>query len=470
MKPHGGRVLVVDEDWSALESLANALRARGHSVSLATDGRAGLTRASEVAAEVVLVDEGLPVLDLRTFFDVIRDDPRTRGAHLFVMGHGDPARLAALDARAEAVVKPFHAGEVAARIDELIRADHAPADARELRGDLDQVALFDLLQVFAANGRTGRLTLTTGDTEATLWVDEGDVVDATTGGVTGEKAAYRALAVTHGSFVFTPTSRASRQRFRLRVSALLMEAARRADEQARLMESLPPRRALVARALDVRPEEALQAEIMRHLARPLSIGELTDRSSAHDLETLSALAELIREGAVEVLAARLEEVDFAPPDEALVLGVAASELKRPGLEGVGRVGVLAADRQQVAAFARALGGIHQFRPSADPPVPASASAFGALGTLTVGAARVELFLLPQDASSAPLVAAFMSSGRALLALSASTVSKEVLELSRELGVRLVVAEPGWETPSGAVHSLRGLFQVRTARRDQAAPR
>jgi CheY-like chemotaxis protein len=453
-----GRVLVVDEDWASLEALAQALRDKGHLVSLATDGRTGLTRAAEVGAEVVLVDEALPVLDLRTFFDVIREDPRTSGAHLFVMGRGDPARIASLDARAEPVVKPFHAGEVAARIDDLLRAIHAPAEERELRGDLDQVALFDLLQVFAANARTGRLVLARGDTDATIWVEGGEVVDATVGGVSGEKALYRALAVVEGQFVFTPTEHVGKRRIQGSVSSLLMEAARRADEVERLTPSLPSRRALLRRSLDSRPPDPAGMEVMTLLGADRSVQELLDLAATHDLELLQALLRLIEEGAVEVLSTQVVEVDLCREDEALMLGAAAAELRRSGLKGAIRVGVIAEGREDVVSFARALSGIRQFRPAVDPPAPAGSAVFGTLGMLNVGGARVELFALPPDDSSLPMVAAFMAPSRALMALSPRAVSKNLIALLADLDLRLVVMEPGWNRPEGAVANLRELLR------------
>ena len=96
-----GRVLVVDGNYDTLVALATALRARDHHVALATDGRSGLQHAVETSAEVVLVDRDLPVLDVRTFLEVLRDNPRTADAHVFIMGEGDPSRLSAIDALAE---------------------------------------------------------------------------------------------------------------------------------------------------------------------------------------------------------------------------------------------------------------------------------------------------------------------------------------------------------------------------------
>ena len=84
-----GRVLIVDNDYDALGALAKAIRERGHQVVLAADGRQGLQRAVEVTPDVVLVDWKVSALDVRTFLEVLRDNPRTGGAQAFVMGDGE---------------------------------------------------------------------------------------------------------------------------------------------------------------------------------------------------------------------------------------------------------------------------------------------------------------------------------------------------------------------------------------------
>ena len=115
-----GRVLVVDADYNTLGTLARALRARGHHVTLCTDGRTGLQRAVESAPDVVLVDRDISVVDAQTFLDVLRDNPRTTSAHAFVLSESGKAS-GSLDSRCEVLVKPFHVAEVVARIEAVLR-------------------------------------------------------------------------------------------------------------------------------------------------------------------------------------------------------------------------------------------------------------------------------------------------------------------------------------------------------------
>jgi two-component system CheB/CheR fusion protein len=57
------RVLVVDDNVDAAESLAMVLRVGGHEVCTAHDGLAALNAAEQFQPEVVLLDIGLPKVD-----------------------------------------------------------------------------------------------------------------------------------------------------------------------------------------------------------------------------------------------------------------------------------------------------------------------------------------------------------------------------------------------------------------------
>ena len=57
------RIVVIDDNQDAAESLAMLLRLKGHDVQIAYDGPSGLTLALETAPECVLIDIGLPGMD-----------------------------------------------------------------------------------------------------------------------------------------------------------------------------------------------------------------------------------------------------------------------------------------------------------------------------------------------------------------------------------------------------------------------
>jgi signal transduction histidine kinase/DNA-binding response OmpR family regulator len=71
------RVLVVDDNCDAAESLAILLRLGGHEVQIAHDGYAALQLARDFVPEVALLDIGLPGLDGYELAKKLRDRPET---------------------------------------------------------------------------------------------------------------------------------------------------------------------------------------------------------------------------------------------------------------------------------------------------------------------------------------------------------------------------------------------------------
>jgi PAS domain S-box-containing protein len=69
------RVLVVEDNEDAAETLDEMLRLWGHEVEVAHDGRAGVEKARTFAPDVVLCDIGLPVMDGYQVARAIRADP-----------------------------------------------------------------------------------------------------------------------------------------------------------------------------------------------------------------------------------------------------------------------------------------------------------------------------------------------------------------------------------------------------------
>jgi len=446
-----GRVLVVDEDYDTLDLLAEAMRRHGHRVVLATDGRSGLAHAVEMQAEVVLVDRDVRVLDVRTFVDVLTENPRTQGAHVFVLGRGDPSELSALEPRGEPIVKPFHAEEVAARVDAVVRARREPSSGPELEGELEQVGAFDLLQVFAQSRRTGLLRIEGATLSGEIFVREGRVVSARSNVVVAEKALYRLLSLSEGQFIFVPGRLAEKERIDASTDHLLMEAVRRTDERGTLAAVLPSPSTVLAPVTGASaPSGELPASIVASLQAPKTFGEILDEQPELDLEVMRAVAALLKDGRIQVLQPGVR-VRLCEPEEEPVVRGAMVRMRRPGVEGAGRLGV-AGSAAAVSRFHRALGGLEEFFDAPEPPTPAGSGLFGLLGRLRLGGVELEVFALPGDPSLRPWWAAFLTQGRAVLAL-------EPIE-GGDAELRIIEAEPVWDTAAGATEILRAVLARR----------
>jgi signal transduction histidine kinase/CheY-like chemotaxis protein len=79
------RVLVIEDNVDAAESLRDLLRLEGHEVAIAFDGPEGIARAREFQPELVLCDLGLPGMDGFEVARVFRADPLLAGARLVAL-------------------------------------------------------------------------------------------------------------------------------------------------------------------------------------------------------------------------------------------------------------------------------------------------------------------------------------------------------------------------------------------------
>jgi PAS domain S-box-containing protein len=88
------RVLVVEDNPDAAETLKEALSVSGHEVEVACDGPSGLERARSFAPEVVICDIGLPGMDGYEVARAFRADESLRSAYLLALsGYAQPEDL-----------------------------------------------------------------------------------------------------------------------------------------------------------------------------------------------------------------------------------------------------------------------------------------------------------------------------------------------------------------------------------------
>ncbi|MEO8629323.1 MAG: response regulator [Betaproteobacteria bacterium] len=87
----GRRVLVVDDNADAAESIGTLLEIFGHSVQIAGDGEGALKRAREFQPEAIVLDIGLPGIDGYEVARRLRERPEMQNTiMLAVSGYGRP--------------------------------------------------------------------------------------------------------------------------------------------------------------------------------------------------------------------------------------------------------------------------------------------------------------------------------------------------------------------------------------------
>ena len=118
------RLLVIEDEPDLAEGLVRGLRQQGYAVDVAYDGLQGWELAITNEYDLLILDLNLPEMD---GLEVCRRVRASRPALLILMltaRSGPDERVAGLDLGADDyLVKPFHFGELVARIRALLRRD-----------------------------------------------------------------------------------------------------------------------------------------------------------------------------------------------------------------------------------------------------------------------------------------------------------------------------------------------------------
>jgi two-component system OmpR family response regulator len=142
------RILVIEDDRSTADYIAEGLDEAGHVVDVARDGRDGLFLALSESFGVIVTDRMLPGPDGLSIVRALRTSGnRTPVLVLTALGEVD-ARVEGLDAGADDyLAKPFAFSELRARLDALARRPAATAETTALRvADLEMDLLKRVLR------------------------------------------------------------------------------------------------------------------------------------------------------------------------------------------------------------------------------------------------------------------------------------------------------------------------------------
>lgn len=175
MSESGALVLVVDDEPAILRILKSTLKAAGYGVETAETGSEAVRMVARLSPDLILLDLGLPDLDGK---DVIESLRAWTHVPLVVLSarHDEAERIAALDLGADDyVTKPFHMGELQARIRTALRRAARSDEARRGYAARDLQIDFERRQV-KVRGRDVRLTRKEFDLLACLARQGGQIV------------------------------------------------------------------------------------------------------------------------------------------------------------------------------------------------------------------------------------------------------------------------------------------------------
>lgn len=401
------RVLLVDSDVDALGTLASVLRSVGLIVSMASDADSAVELAFQVHPDIVLAGREIHRGgDVGYVFRAKGQLAEIPVLYLLDASHEDEAL--------PDEVRRAETDQIISRITGIApRFSRLPPPQQDIRGDLEQVPLVDMLQLLAMNRRTGALTITANDGNGEVRLADGQVVDAAYRRLVGERALYRLLAARRGRFAFAPGDPPAVRRIQGSTNMLLMEAMRQVDEQNERRGRLAPHGevfVLTDQATKLGIFEApesrristtapIRNRLLDFLHTPRNLDEVLDEVDGPDLEILDALMELRKAGLLQTIALSTVTTPLASAEQFPVLRSLAGRLERSGFAPPPRI-VIAMSPQRLPMLAYSMRRITDVVASSE--LPARAPLPRHLCTLKLGeGVDVAIIGLPTDEAYAP---------------------------------------------------------------------
>ncbi|HYP86749.1 MAG TPA: DUF4388 domain-containing protein [Polyangiaceae bacterium] len=201
------------------------------------------------------------------------------------------------DAEARANLKAMAVGRVTAKQQPGGRTEEAP----RMSGNLEEIPLPDLLQLFGTSRKAGVLVLRSTGREGRIYLNDGRIRFAEfvgTPGVPPLKVLYRMLSWATGSFALDPPDKRELEgAIDISAQEVLMEGFRQIDELAQLRTRLPGRMALklplTQHLRDLTPEEL---DVLEAALTAENLDAFLDVSAKPDLESAQALQTLLQRG------------------------------------------------------------------------------------------------------------------------------------------------------------------------------
>jgi CheY-like chemotaxis protein len=463
-------VLVAESDPELLRDIEAILRRAGHEVTVATDGAMAMNKALAAPPQLIVTATELPLLDGFKLCQLLRTNPVTREIPFVFLTSKETTTadlgkyLRPVD---EFVLKPVREQEFLTRIGAILTRGRVTRpvidDQQRLLGTLTEISLMDLLQILRMNRRSGLLELEMEGRRGTLFISEGEILDAEVGRFHGEKAFYRTLEWEGGKFEFRPQPVSVRPLIKRPGENLILEGLRQLDEVNKLRAAIaPPGTHLqLVRRFEGPPERLKPAtrEVLKLLEYFSSLEDILDQSTMLDLELCGTIQALVDRKIIAVVTAR-EEAGYAPALQPLLSLEAA--LKLSYQLGVGReegprvwsgkVLLIAETTGLLRRFLENISRLKEFRIDASVVLgqQGEGALLGPVGTIQVlEGTELVLFAIPGAAAYRPLWEALGNGAVGGIALTQSFPPFPPFARSSDAVLRLpfLVAGPGLNTPA-----------------------
>jgi DNA-binding response OmpR family regulator len=308
------RLLAVDDNRLILRVIEDFFAPRGWDVAKAENVAAARSQLEGASPDVIVSDILMPGIDGWTFFEDVRKRKETESVpFVFLTVERElPQRLRGLNLGADDyMTKPFAVEELFVRIERLLERNASVKQAKGQEGDallagtVEHLAISDLLQILALNGKDGTVRLSRGAAEGRIEFVGGKIFDAQTASTRGTKALFRMLGWADASFrVMAREGDLPLRTIVAATSTVLMDGVVSLDEWARWAELLPEPEARLSLADDARgllksqPLRPVEYDVLSRAKAGATLAAAIDESPHTDAQVAEAICTLLARGIV----------------------------------------------------------------------------------------------------------------------------------------------------------------------------
>lgn len=228
-----GRILVVDPNERSVAMIVPPLTSHGYDVRSAPTVRAAEEMMKDFVPDLIMAEKDLQFVNGTQFCRKLKQDEKTAVIKFIMMSalRGEQHAAESLRAGAdEYVVKPIDMEVLFLKVDRLLsQKDEAVKEG--VAGLLKDMNFSDMIQILSAGGKNVEVVLARDKEEGHVFIQNGEIVHASAGTLSGPDAFYSLMGWQEGEFTTRRCENYPERTITVSTMSLLMEGARLLDEK-----------------------------------------------------------------------------------------------------------------------------------------------------------------------------------------------------------------------------------------------